>query len=261
MVKHILCILFLILWGSPVFGQSRSFTSLFPNLDEEDKRTAFSAEGLAESNNASAGLQLLPAGSLGRNISQAVLDREPAIFVESILVIPYTNINTGRTFDLVTVYNALGKVRNLKGRIYHSASRDENVPLFEDAVRIASPQKTTVIPDAPDAAAIPASETVYIRLKDVNFGNSYYQAQITRTPEGLLYTLSNFRNLSYGFIPIIKEDKFIAQLYIEPLAEGLLVYSLAGADVSDFIASRISISSAIRKRLQVIVGWLIEGIS
>jgi hypothetical protein len=257
MIKHILCVLLLILWGLPAFGQYRSFTALFPYLDEEDKRTAFSSDGLTESNNASEGLQFLPAGSLGSDISKAVLERTPSFFVESILIIPYTN----SPFNLITVYNALGKVRNLKGRVYHSATRDENVPLFEDAVRIEGPKKTAVIPDAPDAAYIPASETIYIRLKDINFGNSYYQAQITKTPEGLLYSLSNFRNLSYGFIPIIKEDKFIAQLYIEPLAEGLLVYSLAGAEVSDFIASRISISSAIRKRLQVIIGWLIAGIS
>jgi hypothetical protein len=257
MIKHLFCVLLLILAGLPASAQFRSFTALFPDLGEEDTTRIFSPDGLAESNKAPAGLALLPAGNLGRDISKPVLDRNPSVFVESVRVIPYTN----GPFNLITVYNALGKVRNLKGRLYHSATRDEDVPLFEDAVRIQGPKKHTAIPDAPDAVSIPAVETVYIRLKDVNFGNSYYQAHITQTPQGLLYSLSNFKNLSYGFIPVIKEDKFIAQLYIEPLAEGLLVYSLAGADVSDFIASRVDISSAIRKRLQVIVGWLIDGIS
>jgi hypothetical protein len=257
MVKYILCFFLFVLPGLPVFSQLRSFTALFPDLSGEERAEALSPGGLAESGNASEGFRLLPSGRLGTDISKAVLDRTPSVFVESVLLIPYPD----RPFDLITVYNALGKVRNLSGRLYHSATRDENVPLFENAVRIEGPSKNTVIPDAPDAVSVPASETVYIRLKDANFGNSYYQAQITRTGEGLLYSLSNFKNLSYGFVPVIKTDKFIAQLYIEPLAEGLLVYSLAGAEVSDFIASRISISSAIRKRIQVIIGWLIDGIS
>jgi hypothetical protein len=258
MIKHIFCLFLLILSGLPAFGQVRSFAGLFPGLTEEEKERAFSSEGMTESRTASEGLQIVPAGRLGLDISKAVLDRTPSCLVESIRIIPYAAYEP---FNLLTVYNALGKVRDLTGRLYHSATRDENVPLFEDATRIEGPGKTTPIPDTPDAVSIPASETVYVRLKDINFGNSYYQFQITRTQQGLLYSLFNFRNLSYAFIPVIKENKFSAQFYIEPLDEGLLIYSLAGAEVSNFIASRIDIPSAIRKRLQVITEWLIDGIS
>jgi hypothetical protein len=40
------------------------------------------------------------------------------------------------------------------------------------------------------------------------------------------------------------------------LADGILVYSMAGADASDFIANRIDIPSAISKRLLVFMGWI-----
>jgi hypothetical protein len=54
----------------------------------------------------------------------------------------------------------------------------------------------------------------------------------------------------------MKEEKFSAILYMEPLTEGMLVYSVAGADASDFIASKIDIPSAISKRLAVFIGWI-----
>jgi hypothetical protein len=77
---------------------------------------------------------------------------------------------------------------------------------------------------------------------------------------GFLYTLANYKDMTYLFIPVIKEEKFIAQFYFEPVAEGILIYSIAGADVSDFISSKINMPSAIRKRLEVILSWIVDGI-
>jgi hypothetical protein len=173
------------------------------------------------------------------------------------MVIPGKPGNVG----LLDVYNALGNIGGLKGRLYDSHSKNREVPLFEDATRITGQKQTTAIPDPPPARILPRAETVYIRLKDVNFGNTYYRAEMALIQNGLRYTLSNFKNISYLFVPVIKEEKFIAQLYIEPIEEGVLIYSIAGTDISDFIASRINVDSAISKRLAVITSWAADGIS
>jgi hypothetical protein len=240
---------------SSAFSQTRSFQSLYPEMNEEDKARVYSAEGLLISESGSA-LRLLPPA--GINIAGPVMRRNPSVVVESLMVIPYSR----PSLSLLHVYNALGRVSRLKGRLYHSATRNQDIPLFEDAtrIRIISTSRTQNISDPPDAATVPGSETVYIRLKDVNFGNSYYQADISTDRRGLLYSLFNFRSLSYGIIPVIREDRFIAQLYIEPISDGFLVYSTAAANVSDFIASKVHIPSAIEKRLAVIIDWLAEGL-
>jgi hypothetical protein len=62
------------------------------------------------------------------------------------------------------------------------------------------------------------------------------------------------------FIPVIKEEKFTAQLYFEVIKEGILIYGLAGAEVSDLISTRIDMPSAIRKRLEVIISWVTVGL-
>jgi hypothetical protein len=107
---------------------------------------------------------------------------------------------------------------------------------------------------------LPRAETVFIRLKDINFGNSYYKSDISVSPHGITYNLTNTRNLSYLFFTAMKEGKFSAILYLEPLTEGMLVYSVAGADASDFVANRIDIPSAISKRLAVFIAWIYDGI-
>lgn len=246
----------LLVGGVPLMGESRSFDLLFPRLDAATKGRIFSPEGFVVSTKTAAGLTLLAASALDAAISDSVFKQHPAYLTESLLVIP-----TSKPVSFTRIYNAVGNIRGLKGRLYHSFTRKEETPLFEDATRIASSKKLSPIPDPPLAASVPASETIYIRLKDVNFGNSYYRADITANGQGLLYTLSNFKSLTYLFIPVIKEDKFIAQLYFEPIVEGVLVYSLAGTDVSDFIASQVDIPSAIRKRLDVIIQWATEGIT
>jgi hypothetical protein len=240
----------------PAFGRDRSFSELFPQYSAGERKQIFSSEGLVLTSENSASLRLLPSALAGTGIQESLSQKKPRFLIESLSMVPFPSNPVG----LLGIYNACGKVRNLKGRLYHSATRDKDVPLFEEATRVESERKLSPIPDPPDASDLPQKETMYIRLKDANFGNSYYQADISINQDGLVYKLANFRNLTYLFITVIREGNFFANLYIEPLAEGVLIYSVAGADVSDFVASKIDIPSAIEKRLAVITGWISDGI-
>ncbi|MDR2500855.1 MAG: hypothetical protein LBD37_07245 [Treponema sp.] len=246
-----------VLMAAPAFSQLRSFQTLFPDYDETKRAAVFSQNGLLETSSNAKALKLLPAFLAPKNIAGPVLSRSPSFLIESLIVIPAQP----RPADVTAIYNALRRARDLKGRLYPSFSRNKEVPLFEDATQVAGEKNTTPIPDPPRASRAPASDAVFMKLKDVNFGNSYYRLDIAAGSYGLVCGLTNFRTLSYTVIPVIRERKFVAQLYIESLAEGLLVYSLAGADVSDFIASKIDMPSAIRKRIEVIIGWIIDGIA
>jgi hypothetical protein len=241
------------------FAELRSFDFIFPNMDSDTRLLAFSNNGYLKFNKKSDGFDLVsgrPGSGISPKIVNAVLSRNPVFVVESITIIP----GTPGAVSLLDMYNSLGNIRDLKGRLYHSATRDKDVPLFEDATRIISEKQTAAIPDPAPAKALPHAETVFIMLKDINFGKSYYRGEIELVQNGLSYNLANFRNLSYLFVPVIKEGKFTTQLYFEPIAEGILIYSIAGADISDFFASKIDMSSAIAKTLAIIVSLASEGI-
>jgi hypothetical protein len=259
MKKFFLVIIFLICAGV-LFAQLRSFNDIFPNVSEEIRNAAFGNSGYLRSSQKTTGFVLIGSGltySIDPQIINIVLNRNPLYLVESIMVLPGKSGN----INLLDVYNALGNISGLKGRLYNSYSKNREVPLFEDATRIISEKQTTAIPAPPPAKILPRTETVFIKLKDTNCGNTFYRAQMVVMQNGLRYTLSNFKNISYLFVPVIREEKFIAQLYIEPIEEGVLIYSIAGTDISDFIASKINVDSAISKRLAVITSWAADGIS
>ena len=230
----------------------RYFDEIFPNFGEERKRGIFSADGIIHSLKRNEKLEFTPAPNSGIDLAKAIITANPSYLAESLLVIPYQ----GRVLDRLDIYNALGRIGDLKGRLYHSQTRDAEVALFEEATRIEGERNTRAVPDPPPARKLPDSETVYIRLKDVNFGNSYYRGDMSVSPYGVTYNITNFRNISYLVFTVMKEGRFSAVLYMEPLAEGMLIYSMAGADASDFIAGLIDIPSAISKRLAVFTGWI-----
>jgi len=237
----------------------RSFNEIFPNIPSAVRVAAFSEEGFYRSTKNIQRSALVSSGqsAIDPHIIDAVFQKQPGILVESILVVP----GKANEYSLLDVYNALGRIRELKGKRYHSFTRNEYVPLFEDVTRLESAKKNNPVPDPAPASKIPPSETIYMRLKDVNFGNTYYRGDMTLTQQGLRYSLSNNKNVTYYFITVIKEERFNVQLYFEPITEGILIYALAGADVSDFVASRVDMPSAINKRLAVIIAWVADGLT
>jgi hypothetical protein len=249
--------IFLLSCSVSLFAGPRSFDDIFPGLDKPVRERVFSDSPYLSSFDKKTAYNLLNAPGLDAQISAGIIMSRPTILIESLALIPY---DRGVPLELVDVYNSLRNIRDLKGRLYHSATRDEDVPLFEDATRIEGQNKTGPVRDPAPKSSMPEAETIYIRLKDVNFGNSYYRGDIVLNHHGFLYTLSNYRDLTYLLFPVIKAEKFTVRFYFEPLREGLLIYSISGADVSDFIASRIDIPSAIQKRLEVIFAWMHDGI-
>jgi hypothetical protein len=240
--------------GLSLFAQLRSLNDVYPGLQPAELSAAFSEEGLARSGKGSGGLTLLPLTSGNPEIASRIAGKNPSFSVESLHVVPRKNAK------LLSVYNALCKIRGLKGRVYHSASKNKYVPLFEDATRVESARRTNDVNDPPPAASVPVSETFYVRLKDTNFGNCYYRITLSSNSRSILCDLGNFKTIYYAFFPVMKENNFSALLYVEPVAEGLLIYSVSAAEVSGFVASQIDMPSALRKRLEVIIGWMVDGI-
>jgi hypothetical protein len=233
----------------------RSLADIFPDLDVKIEEKALSPGGYLVTHNND--LQTLKSPSVDHAARSGINNIKPAVVVECLLVIPYPS----GPLELVDIYNGLRRVRALGGRLYHSATRNADIPLFENVTRLESARRSAVKEDPPPQSSLPDSETIYIRLKDVNFGNSYYQADIKKGASGFIYTLFNNRDLTYFIIPAIKSGRFVAQFYFEPIDRGVMVYCVSGAEVSGLIASQVDMPSAIQKRLAVIIEWIVDGVS
>jgi hypothetical protein len=247
-------ITFLIFLCPFLHAQKRSLSEIFPGISGEQRDLVYTGAGLVTASERSAGYNILPLSGIGDDVVSAITTLNPAIIVETLMVIPDSS-----TLQLTDVYNAIGKIRSLKGRLYYSETRKANIPLFEEASRL-DLRRNTVLPDPPPASVVPQSETVYLRLKDANFGNCYYRGELSLSGKGLVYRLTNYKNINYLFFTAIKAEKFTAQFYFEPVDEGILIYGMSGVDVSSFIASKIDIASTIGKRIAVLVSWVRDGL-
>ena len=235
---------------------TRSFADLFPGIGEEHKEAIFSEEGLIRVLRRGERLEFVPASGAGIDLYREVTRREHNFLSEILVVVPHTT----KTLDKLAAYNALGRIRDLSGRLYHSHTRQAMIPLFEDVTRIESDRRTVAIPDPQPSEILPSSETVFIRLRDANFGNTFYRGEFSVNSYGIMYRLTNFRAIRFLLIPVLREENLSATLYMEPLTEGMLIYVVAGADVSNFVANRIDIPSAIAKRGAVFLEWVSDGL-
>jgi hypothetical protein len=254
MSKNILYIIILLLPVS-LGAQLRSFNEAFPNILTEQQDDAFSSGGYLYSGTGQENLTLLPRTGGNISITKSSLGKNPGFFVEALRVVPY------RGTTLLRIYNALQQIRGLKGKLYHSAGKDKYVPLFEEALRVEGPQKIrSFLPDPPPASSVPSREIMFVRLTDANFGHCYYEISLYSNQRGILCTIKNFKTVTFGPIPVMRENTFIALLYLEPIEEGMVVYCLAGAEVSNFIAKHVNIPSALNKRMDVITDWILDGL-
>jgi hypothetical protein len=263
-IVHIF-ILFNAVCSSFIFAQEteRSLSDIFIGLKDNVKNSAMSKNGFSASYSlknkkfsvSEFSLRTFP--NLKINILQDIYNKKPSYVLESLFIIPKTGHNT----PLLDVYNALSQVHKLAGIKYNSATRGKSIDLFEEATRIESAKNYKEKKDPANLYRIPQTETIYLRVKDANFGACYYMAEMKTQDYGMFYTLSNFKALSYLIIPVIEAGNLCIKMYIEPIKEGILLYAVTGVEVGDFAASKVDIPSAIQKRLNVIYSWIIEGIN
>ncbi|HRU28528.1 MAG TPA: hypothetical protein P5082_06165 [Treponema sp.] len=263
-MKHkIILLLTIITTTYFVFGDNRSFFEVYPKPQNLLLQRAISDEGvllIKENQIGLDALEYIPQINDDLHLETIFQTRNLTFLIESVKVIitPKESVNN----SLQAVYFALQNVQTLKGRLYHSYTKNKDIPLFNDAYRIESLQTKKKIPDPQNLQITTIqNEQMFLMLDDANFGKSYYQAEITPMKKGILYTLTNVRSLNFGILPVVGEKKLIVRLYIEPLVEGLLIYSIAGADIPKIISSQVHMPSAIRKRLDVFIDWLVDGLN
>jgi hypothetical protein len=249
----------------------RPFDALFPGLDQGIKAQAFSVPASSEpqsgeekgysrcvTNPADLAIARSPVSLL---FSGPFADRVAAgdfsYISENLLVVPYAE---GRTTTLLDVYNSLQKVRGMKDVKYHSFTRKKWVPLFEEASRINGPDSLKPLPDPTRLPAIPDAETLFVKLKDINLGNTIYRSELVNTGRALLYTITNHKASTLFFVTVMKRERFVSRVYLEPIEEGVLVYCVACIELSGFVERMIDVPSALKKRLDVLIEWALAGL-
>jgi len=237
----------------PVF-ETRSFNEIFPNLSPSQKRAVTSNMGIRYSFEKTDSPTLVPNRDSGIDLLSKVMQKKPSHIVEALILVPYNK----RELDMLDVYNAMRNIKDIQNYIISLRGRDYKI--FMDTTRIESAQNRKPIDDPPHADTLPLSETMYLCFVDRNMGDLYLRGNISVSLFGITYNLTNFRDVFYSIFRVMKAEKFITIIYVEPVKEGVLIYSMSGLYIPSFIADRVQLSSSMNYRITVLVNWIIDGL-
>jgi hypothetical protein len=265
-VTIVFCLIFCLsaspLEANPQAGTSmvhvplRSLNELFPDLTREQRRDVFSATGLKNTFLRREAPLITPASYSGIDLISAAMQKRPTQLIEALIVIPYR----GRTLNKLDAYNAIGRIEEISTYTVYSPSRGGQIPLFERSTRLDNGNRNRPISDPPPATILPSSETVYILLRDTFFGNTYFRGDLSINCHGITYNLTNNVAVLFTIFPVMRAERFITTLYVEPIREGMLVYGVAGIDIPEFLVTRINFASQIDVRLAIFINWLRDGL-
>ncbi|MCL2066486.1 MAG: hypothetical protein FWG99_03365 [Treponema sp.] len=237
----------------PMF-EMRSLAEIFPDISWRQRILARSSEGLRNYFLSNESPSLVANPDLEIDLLGSVMEKNPSHLIEALVVVPYNE----REFDLLDIYNALGRIEKIKDQSVILNGNDFYV--FTDSTRIESSRNRRVVSDPPPSVTLPFSETMFLRLREVNFGNLFIRGEISISLYGITYSMTNFTDVRYLLIPVMRAERYITVIYLEPVREGMLIYSVTGFYLPGFIADRVNLTPNINRRIEIFMNWIIEGL-
>jgi len=243
-----------LVFEAPVF-EPRSFNDVFPGISPSNRRRVMSNLGLRYSFEKDGEALINPAPDSGINILESyVMTKKPSHIIEALILIPYSK----RELDMLDIYNALGYIKEIKDQTI--TYNDKKYQIFKETTRLESAKNRKPIADPEPVDMLPLSETMYVRFSDAYIGELYLRGDITFSLYGVTYAMTNFRDVNYSVFSIMKAERFSAVIYLEPVREGILIYSASGLYLPGFIANRLNLSSNINNRITILLSWIKEGL-
>jgi len=236
------------------FTGPRSFNDVFPGLTRNQRAMVNSSAGLRYSLEKVGTPVLVPNPDSGVDLFTSVIDKKPSFIVEALALVPYRK----RELDLLDIYNALGKIENIKNQSIPISGREYHV--FTETTRLESARNRRPISDPLPADDLPYSDTMYLRFTDAGFGDLFIRADVSISLYGITYNMTNFRDVRLSFIPIMKAERVSIIIYLEPVKEGILIYSMSGFYLPALIAYSANLTPSINRRITVLLNWIVEGL-
>lgn len=199
------------------------------------------------------GLRFVPETPFTTDTILLVSQMDTNVLSEALYLIPYTEEYDGLNLEM---YNMLRHVRKIEDVKYFSHRRDAVVNLFEDVYRTEEPSSRKSIPDD-SVDVIPPEETLYLHMKEVNFGSAHYRMNLEST-EGMLKVNLVNTSVIRKFVKVLDRENMNLQLVIIPVDEGFLIHGICALKVhnKDFIQGKLDTYSAFYRRLYALEVWI-----
>jgi len=235
--------------------EPRTLGEIFPDITRYQKSLVMDEYGLRYALEKDETPVMNPAEESGIDLFSSVKSKDPSHIIEALVVVPYNE----KDLDLLDIYNALGFIKDIKNQSFLLMSGKE-VNIFVETTRIAGANNRKSISDPEPSNNLPFSETMYLRFTDAYIGDIFIRGDISVNMYGLTYSITNFTDIRYSLFRLMKSERYITKIYLEPIKEGILIYSLTGIYLPSFITKRFNLNSNISVRITALLNWIKEGL-
>jgi len=230
----------------------RSLDGIFPYITQSERSRVMSRLGLRHSFERGRSPVLFPDSNSMIDLLGSVMKKNPTHIIEALAIIPYNE----KEIDILDIYNALGRIEKLKLQTF----QENSTPVFGDTTRIDNAQRRMAVSDPLPSDTLPFSETMYLRITDRNIGNIFLRGDISLSTYGITYNFTNFADINFLFFRVMRAEMVSVIIYLEPVEEGILIYSVSGLQFPVFFLNLINLNLNINSRVTALLNWITEGL-
>ena len=180
---------------------------------------------------------------------------EPNVTVESIrLYRKRSPQNNWTASERTELYNGITAISTLKGIEYFSKSRNAMRLLYETSSVVDGPAGINPRPD-PVFSVPPAELTIYVRQKDLTFGDNVYKFTYYAGESSIIIVQENITNLNYGPVTVIGKNKLRSVVAVIDCGPYLLVYAASMAKASMLPGMKQRAGESIFNRANALLHW------
>ena len=183
---------------------------------------------------------------------------DPNITVESLRIYkkPLAQSNWGAS-ERAGLFNGICSVSTLKGLEYYSKSRNAMRVLFETSAVVDGPAGKTPLPD-PVFGSPPPEYSIYVRQKDLTFGDNVYQFNYFAHESCFIVVQENITGLNYGIVNVIGKKRLRSAVAVFDCGPYLLVYAASMARASMLPGMRQRAGESIANRANALLNWFVQ---
>ena len=201
---------------------------------------------------------LIPANNTVKDFFEAARSElGPSVMVETLHLYAKpegANKNVWSANEEARLYNEVLALSTLAGLEYFSASRGSLRTFYETSSVIDGPATKKPLPDP--TYPRPQSElTIYVRQKDLTFGDNIYQYNFYSTPGALIFIQQNLTSLNAGIIPAVGKNKLRSIVAVLDAGDYLLIYAASMAKVISLPGINERVGNSFANRAEAILHW------
>ena len=205
-------------------------------------------------------LKLLPRhNELRQFVNGAMAALGPGVAVETLYLYKkpvYSPGLSGSWSDTqrINLFNQALAMSTLTGIQYYSASRKAMRTFYESSKVIDGPETKNQLPD-PVFAQPPESLTLYVRQKDLTFGDNIYRYDFKIVRDAFFFTQENMTALNYGIIPAVGKNKLRSVMAVIDCGDSLLIYAVSMAKTASVPGMGDRIGNSFGNRAEAVLKW------